>query len=341
MPSPDVGVTRERLLEMMTAYKSTYLLRAAIELKVFDALADGPCDPDDVAAILRTNPRATRVLLRALAASDLLLMDGEQFSLVPGADELLVSGRPGYGGGVIRVAASDWEWDAMRDLADVVRHGGSLTETNAETPGFSYWVDFAEHLTFATKPGSEFVADLVEPWAKGRDSVRVLDVGSGHGLFGYALLNRIPSAELTCLDWPNVLDVAGRKADQLGLRGRTTFLGGDAFEVPLAGPYDVIVLGNVLFQFSQRRGIELLRRLASALAPAGKVVVVSFTTGDRPPAQDYHAHLLGLLMLGWTSGGEMHSPMAYQKMLASAGLGATEAHERPGFPLRVITGSPS
>ncbi|WP_433425452.1 methyltransferase family protein [Microtetraspora malaysiensis] len=61
MPGTDRKVSRERLLAMMTAFKSTYLLRAALELRVFDAFAVGPADPDDVAAILRTNPRAARV----------------------------------------------------------------------------------------------------------------------------------------------------------------------------------------------------------------------------------------------------------------------------------------
>lgn len=338
MSGTDRGVSRERLLAMMTAFKSTYLLRAAIELRIFDALADGPADPDDVAAILRTNPRATRILLRALAAAGLLDMDGEQFQLVSGARELLVTSSPQYGGGVVRVAASDWEWDAMKNLADVVRHGGTLLDVNAETPGFPYWVDFATHLTFATKPGAEFVADLLVPWAEDRASLDVLDVGCGHGLFGFSVAARDTRATVTCLDWPEVLDVAKTYAERLHVGDRVRYLPGDAFEVPLDGRYDAIILGNFLFQFPPSRGIDLLRRLASALKPGGQVLIVGFTTGDRPPVQDYHAHMLSLLMLAWTSQGELHSPLMYQKMLASAGLVDLDTHEKPGLPLRVVSG---
>ncbi|EWC63317.1 Methyltransferase type 12 [Actinokineospora spheciospongiae] len=337
MPGTEHGVTRERLLSMMTAYKSTYLLRAAIELGVFDALADGSADPDTVAAILRTSPRGTRLLLRALAAAGLLAVDGEQFGLAPGAETLLVRSSPQYGGGVVRVAASDWEWDAMKDLAGAVRAGGTLLAENAEAPGFPYWVDFATHLTFATGPGAEFVADLLVPAAAGRDRYGVLDVGCGHGLFGFAVAQRVPGATVSCLDWPDVLDVARGHAERLGLADRVHYLPGDAFEVPLGGPYDAVVLGNFLFQFSARRGTELLRRLAGALKPGGRVVVIGFTTGDRPPAEDYHAHLLSLLMLAGTTEGELHSPIVYQKMLATAGFAATAAHERPGLPLRAVT----
>ncbi|MFJ4185070.1 methyltransferase [Kitasatospora sp. NPDC089509] len=338
MSEPTAAVNQARLLEMMTAFKSTYLLRAAIRLRVFDALAVAPCDPDDVAAILRTNPRATRILLRALTAAGLLRMEGEQFTLPEGVRELLVTTSPQYCGGIAEVAASDWEWDALRDLDEVVRHGSSRMERNAESADFPYWVDFATHLTFATRPGAQFLAESTVAWAKARGSLDVLDVGCGHGLFGFAIAEGDPRAQVTCLDWPDVLDVARRHADRLGVGERVRYLPGDAFAVDLDGEYDVIVLGNFLFQFPVRRCIELVRRLAGRLKPGGRVVIAGFTTGDRPPAQDYHAHLLNLLMLAWTTQGELHSPDMYRKILAAAGLGGVEVAERPGLPFRFITG---
>ncbi|MER6775166.1 class I SAM-dependent methyltransferase [Streptomyces bacillaris] len=338
MPQNAEPISRERLLEMMTAFKATYLLRTAVELKVFDALAPGPADPDDVAAILRLDPRGTRVLLRALAAAGLLRADGERFTLPEGARELLVSDSPQYCGGITRVAASDAEWDSMRDLADIVRHGGTMLDTHAGSPGFGYWVDFAAHLTFATRPGAEFVADEILPWAKDRDTLDVLDVGCGHGLFGFTLAQGDPRARVSALDWPGVLEEARRHADRLGVDRQVDYLPGDAFTTELDRRYDVILLGNFLFQFSARRCVELVRRLAGHLKPGGRLVVVGFTTGDRPPASEYHAHMLNLLMLAWTTDGELHSPAMYRKILASAGLTGVETAERPGLPLRMVTG---
>ncbi|MFG1950401.1 methyltransferase [Micromonospora sp. NPDC048830] len=338
MPETVVPVSRERLLSMMTAYKSTYLLRAALELKVFDSLAKGPADPDDVAAMLRTNPRGTRMLLRALAAAGLLRAEGEQFSLVDGAEELLVSTSPQYCGGIIQVAAGDAEWDTMRDLAGAVRHGGSLLETDAESPGYPYWVDFATHLTFAVRPSAEFVAEQILPWAASRESLDVLDVGCGHGLLGFTLAKGDPRATVTCLDWPEVLAVAETYADQLGVAERVRYLPGNAFDVLPDAQYDVILLGNFLFQFSARRCAELVRRLAARLRPGGRLVIVSFTTGDQPPEREFHAAMLNLLMLAWTSTGELHSTTVYRNMLAGAGLTGLETHDRPGLPLRYIAG---
>ncbi|MFD7108145.1 class I SAM-dependent methyltransferase [Streptomyces celluloflavus] len=327
---------RARLLEMMTAFKATYLIRAAVELRLFDALADGPADPDTVAAILGTSPRGTRILLRALAAADLLDMDGEEFALLPGVRELLVASSPSYAGGVVRVAASDLEWDTMRDLAQTVRRGGTLLDTGAQSPDFPYWVDFAEYQTLATRPGAAFVSDLLRPWAAGRAQLDVLDIGCGHGMFGFAVAELAESGLVCGVDGAAVLEVAARNAERSGLGGRCRFVAGDAFEVPLGGPYDVAVLGNVLFQFPFERAVELLRRVREALRPQGRVVLAGFTTGDTPPRDSYHAHMLELLMLAWTGAGELHSTGMYRKMLASSGFIDSEVHSQPGLPLRVV-----
>jgi len=61
-------MNREELFTMMTAYKQTSVLKAGIQLGVFDHLADGPVDAETVAAALGAAPRGVRVLLDALAA---------------------------------------------------------------------------------------------------------------------------------------------------------------------------------------------------------------------------------------------------------------------------------
>ncbi|MEV4926780.1 class I SAM-dependent methyltransferase [Streptomyces roseoverticillatus] len=338
MSDTSTEVTRERLLEMMTAFKETYLLRTAIELKVFDSLAEGPADAAHVARAVSGDPRATRILLHALAAAGLLDTEGTRFRLPPGAAQLLVTSSPAYFGGNAHIASSTWEWDTMRGLPDVVRNGGPLAEADAESPGFPFWVDFATHLTGLTRAGAALVADALGPWAGSREELRILDVGCGHGLFGLTLAGRHPHGRVRCQDWPNVLEATAGHARRMGLEDRTSYLPGDAFEVPLDGPYDVIVLANFLLQFSYERSLGLLRRLAPALAPGGRIVITGFTTGEQHPTREYHAHMLALLMLATTSGGEPHSSEAYRSMLTEAGLRNVRTHAPDGLPLRVTEG---
>ncbi|GGZ81768.1 methyltransferase dimerization domain-containing protein [Streptomyces echinoruber] len=329
-------LTPQKLFEMMAGFKATAVLRAAVELGVFDALAKGPADAAEVAARLGADPRGTRLLLGALAALRLLQERGGHYELAPGADELLVSSSPRYCGGITAVASSQGEWEALGQLARTVREGTPVPGVDALAPDFPYWADFATHTTFGTLRAAELLADVLDPWARPRTALHVLDVGCGHGLAGYVLARRLPQARVHSQDWPTVLEVAARHAERLGVRDRVEMLPGDAFDVPLTRTYDLIVLGNVLFHFPPERAAALVRRLAGALTPDGRLVVVGFTTGDQPPADEPHAHLLGLLMLSWTRGGEMHSTAAHRAMLAAAGLTDTELHTRPGLPLRVL-----
>jgi SAM-dependent methyltransferase len=329
-------LNRESLFGMMQAYKVTSLLRTGVSMGVFDCLADGPMDAAAVAERLGSHPRGMRILLNALAAVGLADEDGGRFALPPGADPLLVSGRPGYLGDMVKVMSSDWEWDALKKLDGAVRHGGTVMEVHAETPGYEYWEDFAAYAVAVARPTAHVVADALKPWASRRDPLDVLDVACGHGLYGLTIAQRNPRARIWALDWPNVLPQVERHAEQMGLADRLNQVPGDMFEVPLGGPYDVILVTNVLHHFSERRAGELLARVAPALKPDGRLVLVGFTLGDEGPALDPAPHLFSLLMLAWTFEGEVHSVAAYDRMLAAAGYTGARRYDVPGLAFRVL-----
>ncbi|MDF5753655.1 class I SAM-dependent methyltransferase [Spongiactinospora sp. TRM90649] len=336
-----VAISRESLFGMMQAYKVTSLLKTAVSMGVFDHLAAGPASADTVARGLGCAPRGMRILLNALAAVGLAEERDGHYALPPGAEPLLVSGSPAYLGDMVKVMSSDWEWDALKRLDDAVRRGGTVMEVHAETPGYEYWEDFAAYAVAVARPTADVVADALKSWASGRDTMDVLDVACGHGLYGLTLAQRNPQAQVWALDWPNVLTQVDRHADQAGVADRVHHVPGDMFEVPLGGPYDVILVTNVLHHFSEEKAGELLARLAPALRPDGKIVLVGFTLGDENPADDPAPHLFSILMLAWTFEGEVHSIEAYDRMLTRAGFTGGRRHDVPGLAFRVLVASRS
>jgi C-methyltransferase len=321
---------------MMLAYKTTALLATGIELGVFDCLADGETEAATVAAKLGLDERGSKLLLNALGAIGLLESDGKSYRLGEGVDRHLVRGRPGYVGDMIRVMASPWEWDALRRLPDAVRHGGTVMDEHAESPGYRYWEDFAAFAGAVARPTAEHAAGVLAGWASARARLDVLDVACGHGLYGFTLAAHQPRARVWSLDWPNVLPIARRHAMELDVADRMSTIPGDMFEVALGGPYDVAYVTNVLHHFSEERATALLRRVGAAMEPDGKIVLVGFTSGEGPPAADPAPHLFSILMLVWTTGGEVHSVDAYQRMLTASGFKNTTVHHVPSLPLRVI-----
>ena len=335
-PAPPAGPTRPDLFAMMLAYKQTAVLRAAVELGVFEVLSGGPADAGAVAGRIESDPRGTRLLLNALAAVGLLDTSGDDYELAAGARAYLVPGEAAYVGDMVKVMASTWEWDALKSLPDAVRRGGTVLDQHAETPGYRYWQDFAAYAGAVAGPTAETAAAALRDWATGRPRLRVLDMACGHGLYGFTLARQQPRAEVWSLDWPTVLPVTRRHAERLGVAGRAHEIPGDMFTVPLGGPYDVVMITNVLHHFSEERSIELLRRAARATAPDGKIVLVGFTLDDRSPALDPEPHLFSILMLVWTYRGEVHPVPAYRRMLAAAGFTGAEVITVASLPLRVI-----
>lgn len=331
---PDL--TPPAIYQIMQAYKTTALLSTAIELGVFDRLSRGRADAASVACDLGVAPRGARLLLNGLAALGLVESDGRTYCLGPGADRHLVRGRPGYVGDMTRVMASGWEWDAMRRLPEAVRRGGPVVVEHAETPAYRYWEDFAAYAGAVAGPTARTATEALAPWASERASLDILDVACGHGIYGFTLVRQHPRARVWSLDWPNVLPFTREHAERMGVAERFTTIAGDMFEVSLGGPYDVVMITNVLHHFSEVRGVELLRRAAAAMTPGGKAVLVGFTVADGPPASDPAPHLFSVLMLTWTFQGEVHSVAAYQRMLGLAGFRDATVHEVPSLPLRVI-----
>ncbi|MFC5183729.1 methyltransferase [Actinomadura harenae] len=320
-------ITTPQLHDIARGYVKTALLRTALELRLFDELASAPSDAGALARVLKTDARATRILLDALTAIGLLRREGDDYHLLPGGETLLVSTSPQFFGHAVRLGASDWEWDAQKRLVDAVRHGGTVTDTHALTPEFDYWEDFANHTSWFNNGAAELMADRLAPWAATRESVKVLDVASSHGAYGFTLARREPRAHVWCLDWPNVLEITRRNAERQGLADRAHYIAGDMFEVPLGGPYDIVMITNVLHHFSEDTATALLRRVGTAVKPGGLIAVVGHTydEGDTPETNPL-PFMFSVIMLVQTHDGETHSVATYRRMLTAAGFKETRTY---------------
>src|SRR5262249_43973473 len=153
------------------------------------------------------DPRGTRVLLDALAALGLLEPAADTYRLSPAADAFLVRQRPFYVGDLANIFTSDWQWHAFLRLPDPVRQGGSVRSDDADTPAHPFWESFATSSGAVAVPAAEVIGQILGPWAAGRRSLEVLDVGCGSGVHAVALGRQHAHARLTLLDWPNVLAI--------------------------------------------------------------------------------------------------------------------------------------
>ena len=332
-PTPASGarVSPEPLMQMIQGLHVTGIVKAGVELGVFGQISDGNRQADSIASALGTDPRGTRILLDALAALGLLeRRDG--YHLTPLSGSYLVPGQQTYLGDMVKILAGPWAWTGFPRLAEAVRRGSTLTDQPWETPGHEFWETFSPSSVGAISgPGSQALAEVIEPWANERDSLDILDVACGSGLFSLTQAARHPNAHVTLLDSPEVLSLTKDTIEQMDLAERTGFIAGDAFEVPLGGPYDQIVVSHLFHHFSEERTLTLLSRLATALKPDGRLVIHEFISGGAPTETPF-PYLFSVIMLTSTAEGEAYSLDTYERLLREAGFTSPEVYPSQGLP---------
>ena len=110
-------------------------------------------------------------------------------------------------------------------------------------------------------------------------SGRVLEVGCGHGLFSTYLSRRSPGVQVHGVDIdPDKVAVAQRSAP--GTDGQLTFAVAESGVLP-AGPWDAVVLVDVLYLLDEAGQRALLTSCAAVLAPGGVLVVKDMATRPR------------------------------------------------------------
>ena len=335
-PGPGAMLSPDPIMQMMQGSQTTAILQAAVELGVFDRIAEGRGDAASIATEIRASERGTRILVDALVALGLVEQDGPGYRLSPLADTFLVTSRPAYLGGMSRIMGSEWSWIAYPRLAEAVRNGGTVLEQNVETPQFSFWETFATSSTGVAAPASQALAEILAPWAADRKPLEVLDVACGSGLYGLTLAQRQEHARLTLLDWPNVLAITRGTVERLGLLDRTSFLEGDIFEVPLGGPYDLILASHIFHHFSEERCLELMRRLHGALNPGGKLAINDFSAAGDRIADEPFPSLFSVIMLAASHEGEAYPVSTYRRLLEQGGFAPPEVREGRGMPSRFL-----
>ena len=255
------------IFDNLNAYQRSAALKAAIELDVFTEIARGNRSADAIAKAVSASTRGVRILCDYLVISGFLSKDGDQYSLTVDSGMFLDRNSPAYFGSAARFLLDPRLIAPFLNLTDVVRTGTTtLPDDGTVSRDNPIWVDFAKQMAPMIFPAAVEIAGLVA----GDGEIRVLDIAAGHGLFGIMIAQQNSKAQITALDWPNVLAVATENAEKFGVAERHSTLEGDAFDVEFGGPYDLILVTNFFHHFDPPTCEKLMRKILAALAPGGR-----------------------------------------------------------------------
>lgn len=327
-PSPQL------FFQTINAHQRTEALKAAIELEVFTAIAEGNTTAPEIAKRCQTSEKGMRILCDFLTIMEMLTKEGDRYALTLDSATFLDKRSPAYIGSATEFMCSPMLTDGAKLMAEAVRKGGTMMENDGTIgPENPVWVKFAHAMGALMAMPAQLMAKLVDP--KADRKLRILDVAAGHGLFGIAFATQNPQAEVTAVDWKAVLEVAKQNAEKAGVSDRYQTIEGSAFDVEFGSGYDLVLLTNFLHHFDPPTCETLLRKVRAALADGGRAVTLEFVPNeDRISPPD--AAAFSVMMLTSTPSGDAYTFSELEQMFANAGFSRSTLHPLPPTIQQVV-----
>ena len=328
-PSPEL------FFDTLIAYQRTAAIRAAVELEIFTAIAEGNTRASEIAERCGAAERGARILCDYLTLNGFLTKQDGHYGLTQESALFLNKQSPAYVGAAVEFLTSPMVTEGFDLLTDAVRKGGAAKgEAATTTPENPVWVKFARGMAPLMQPAAQAIAEMVD--AQADQPLKVLDIAAGHGAFGIAFAKRNSAARIYAVDWAPVLEVAGENAVAAGVADRHHKISGSAFEVDFGNDYDIVLITNFLHHFDVQTNESLLKKVKAALKKGGRAVALEFIPNDdrvTPP----NAAAFSLTMLAGTPGGDAYTFREIERMFADAGFSKSEMRELPPLQRVVIS----
>ena len=248
-------------------YWETKILLTAVKLDVFSAIDERPKSGQDIAGRLQADPSTLGLLLNALVAMKLLTKEAELYGNSSIAIKYLVQSSPQYVGHLLLL--HDAEWNNWGKLEETIRTGKRTVDRHV----FETDPELGSHvLAVLNRIGQQSGPDLAKR-LKLVGCERMCDLGGGAGTNAIAFCQVYPDLHATVFDLPETLKLTEKTVKEAGLESRITLHPGDFNRDPLGGPYDVVLMSDILHYQTFDMNQDLVKKVYGALAPGGRLVI--------------------------------------------------------------------
>jgi ubiquinone/menaquinone biosynthesis C-methylase UbiE len=245
-----------------------------------------------------------------------------------------VSTKASYIGDEAKSFVPDEDWYTFGSIGEAIRKGGSLKEGPRET---TFWEDVVVGLIPLGVPVAQTICDLLQINEGKRKGWKVLDLACGSGIYGYTILQRDPLATVTDLDLENVLKIAHKVAEDMGVVDRVTYQARDIVTSDYGyNTFNIAIISHILQGFDPDTIKVILDKVYKALVPGGTLVIHEFVPDEERISKSFPL-LFAVYMFLVTPGGGTYTFSEFSHWLKEVGFSHSTLHDLPG-PTSLIIG---
>lgn len=306
-PSPTL------LFDLTSVVHPAFAFLAGAQLELFTPLKNGPLTTEQLAVALGVSALKLKPLLYALAASQLLTVEGDRFANTEVADHYLVKGRPRYMGNMHELLSLMWE--AELQTAETIRTGKPAAKADYSSMTEAEMMDAFRGL----HPGTIAAAHALMKRYDFSPYESLVDVGGGTGGLTTTLLEKHPKMKATILELPTVTPITEQFVSQSASSDRIKIVAKDIVREPIDGSFDTAILRAFVQVLGPEEVRHALKHVSGALKPGGDIYIVGSVLDDSrlsPPG----TVAFNLLFLNVYDAGEAYTENEHREWLLELGF---------------------
>jgi 2-polyprenyl-3-methyl-5-hydroxy-6-metoxy-1,4-benzoquinol methylase len=290
-------------MRLSGGFRASRVILTANNYAIFEYLKT-PLTANELSMKIKTDARATEILLDAVTALGLLKKTGVLYKNASPANKFLLKGSPWYQGDMLR--HSDALWKSWSGLDEVVK------------TGLPYRAGGRDHESFirAMHNNAVFRAKNVLNAIELTGVRKALDLGGGPGTYSMELARH--GILVTLFDLPDTIDIAKQIVKASRIKG-IEFIAGDYHSDDIGNGYDLALISQILHSLSKDDNLSLLEKSRDALNPKGRIAIHEFFL-DKNRAFPIPGALFSVNMLVNTAAGRSYTMHEMKTWLTKTGF---------------------
>ncbi len=272
--------TSDNILKTGLGFWPSKILLSAVKLDLFTLLDENDLSISEIQQTLHFHGRALADYLDSLVALGFLerFQDSgsERYRNSADSQAFLIKGKPGYLGGFLKMA-NERLYSFWGHLEEALISGEPQNESkNGEGEFFSELYASEETLREFSDAMGTLQSENFRVFSKEFDFKphhRVLDLGGCGAYLSIQLASDYPHLSCTSFDLEALENIARENVKEAGLCEQVCIQNGDFFRDDLPAS-DVVIMGNILHDWSEEERKFLIRKVYDLLPKGGALVVI-------------------------------------------------------------------